>query len=393
MQEKYDLIILGGGPAGIFAAITYKTKNPNATILVIERSSTLLSKILLSGGGRCNLTHATFDPKSLVQNYPRGQKELLSAFYRFQPKDIMNFFEERNIKLKVEKDGRVFPASNKAKTIKDALLLELEKSDVKIEVSTSILSIEKNSSFTLISENKNYQCSRLLLASGSNEQGLDFASKLGHSITPLLPSLFAFNISPSLENFSGISLNASLRIKGSNFIETGPLLITHFGLSGPLILKLSSLATKYLHEKKSVMLEINWLMLSKQEALLKLLELKKISQKTLFSENPFKLPSNLWLKFLSGPFTKKLTHISNKDLETLAQNLTHDEFLYLGKTQNKNEFVTCGGVSLKEIDFKTMESKICPHLYFAGEILDIDGLTGGYNFQNAWTTGFIAGSA
>ncbi len=389
-----DLIILGAGPAGIFAAITYKTRFPDSSILILESTDSPLSKILISGGGRCNLTNATFDPKDLVKNYPRGEKELLGPFYIFQPKDIMSFFEMRNIKLKVEKDGRVFPFSNKAATIKDCLLSELAKLKIEIELNSNILSLKKGSFFSLTGDKKTYDSKSLLLATGSSRKGFAFAKELGHSIQSPLPSLFAFDITPPLGDLSGVSLNASMRIQDSSFSETGALLITHRGFSGPLVLKLSSLAARHIHEKPKPLLEINWILISEEEAFSKLLNFKKNeASKTLLSQNIFSLPQRLWRKFLElHNLIKPLEHISKMDLSKFAHALTHDHYLFSGKSQNKNEFVTCGGVCLNEVNFKTMESKICPNLYFAGEILDIDGLTGGYNFQNAWTTGFIAGS-
>jgi len=392
----FDLIIIGGGPAGVFAAITYKRLYPDSSILVLEKSQALLSKILISGGGRCNLTNASSDPSSLVKNYPRGEKELLGPFNRFGPKDIMKFFEDRNVKLKIEKDGRVFPLSNSAHTIRDCLLNEMKTLGIETKLDQKIINlIKKEDGFLVETNNKTYLSKKLILSSGSSIEGYKCAKNLGHRIEKPLPSLFAFKITPSLEELSGISLPfVTVKIKGSSFSQSGPLLFTHFGLSGPAILKLSSFGAKHLHEKDTH-LEINWIAISEEEAFSKLSNCKKQNpEKTLLSQNIFTLPQRVWRKFLdeSDDLKKNLKDISLKTLRKFAEKLTRDAYEFCGKSPHKNEFVTCGGVVLNEINFKTMESKICPNLYFAGEILDIDGLTGGFNFQNAWTTGFIAGS-
>lgn len=390
-MNHFDLIVIGGGPAGIFAAIAHKKLG--RSVLVLEKSNALLSKILLSGGGRCNLTNATFDPKELCKNYPRGAKELLGPFYKFQPRDTIHFFEKKGIKLKVEKDGRVFPASNSAKTIYDCLLKEVKEQAILVKLNQKITFIKKEENgFSIKASSQTYGCQKLLLATGSSKDGHFFAKELGHSIEKPFPALFAFKLGPSLKELSGISTTACLKIKDSSLSTMGDILFTHFGLSGPAVLRLSSFGAKELDG--SSLIEINWAKMSEEAVFLKLKNfLKHHPKKSLKSYNIFSLPDRVWKKFLKDLSLNEQKAISNKMLQMLAKKLTSDTYKFLGKSPHKNEFVTCGGISLSEVNFNTMESKLCKGLYFAGEILDIDGLTGGFNFQNAWTSGFIAGSS
>lgn len=398
----YDLIILGGGAAGIFAAIHAKLAYPTANILLLEKNAVLLAKVRISGGGRCNVTHACFEPKQLVKNYPRGEKELLGPFHIFQPRDTMNWFESKGVLLKTEADGRIFPQTDRSETIIQALLKEADRLAVVIKLTEHIEKLEhKETCFTLYTKKEQlYQTTHLLLATGSNPQGYKWAEQLGHTMQKPVPSLFTFNVPTSpLKDLSGISVNpVLLQIQGTKLTLEGSILITHFGFSGPVILKLSAWEASYLYEQNyHAKLIINWLTLSKEAAFAKLQELKThFPHKTLFAENLFNLPKNLWktfLELLGAPYKKRLVEISSQHLKSLAQKLTQDYYQIEGKTTNKQEFVTCGGIRLKEVDFKTMQSKICPRLFFAGEILDIDGITGGFNFQNAWTTGYIAGKS
>ncbi len=396
----YDLIVIGGGAAGIFAAISAKANNPEAKVALLEKSAVLLAKVRVSGGGRCNVTHACFEPKLLVKNYPRGEKELLGPFHAFQPRDTIEWFESRGVKLKTEADGRMFPVTDSSETIIACLLQEAQTLGVEIQLRQRIQTITRTENgFKLELKESSLECKHLLLATGSNAEGYAWAEQLGHTIQTPVPSLFTFNVPTSpLKQLSGISLqSAELKIKGSTLMQKGPLLITHFGFSGPAALKLSAWGARYLHEKQyRVELCINWLPeLTQDEILTRLTKLKSsFPNKSLSSESPFLIPKSLWktlLELLSTSFTKRLADIPNKDLQNLAQKLHEDIYQVDGKTTNKEEFVTCGGVTLKEVNFKTMESKICLGLFFAGEILDIDGVTGGFNFQNAWTTGFISG--
>lgn len=389
----YDLIVVGGGAAGIFAALSAKAAKPMARIALLEKSAVLLAKVRISGGGRCNVTHSCFDPAKLIQNYPRGSRELRGPFHRFQPRDTMQWFESRGTALKTESDGRVFPVTDSSETIIRTLLDEAKSLGIEIFLRQKIEKVEKQNSHFEVGP---YTTQKLLLATGSSQEGHAWAAKLGHTIEKPVPSLFTFNIPTSpLKELSGISHDpVELSIEGTSLVQRGALLITHFGFSGPAALKLSAWGARALYEREyRVPLSVNWLPDETiPQTLDVLLELKKRSpQKTLLAENPFRFPKNLWNRLLSDE--RRLNDISQKDLQMLAKKLHADIYQVEGKTTHKEEFVTCGGVRLKEVDFKTMESKICPGLYFAGEILDIDGVTGGFNFQAAWTTGFIAGSS
>jgi len=399
----FDWIVIGGGAAGVFGAISAKQADPDANVLLLEKSAVLLSKVRISGGGRCNVTHSCFDPALLNRNYPRGAKELIGPFHRFQPKDTVEWFSSRGVDLKTEEDGRMFPVSDQSETIIDCLLTEARRSGVEIRMRQRIEKIERFSDYfeLTLKEGQILQCRRLLLATGSSSEGHFFAQQLGHTIQKPVPSLFTFNIPSSpLKDLSGISLDSvQVRIDQTSLVQKGPLLITHFGFSGPAILKLSAWGARYLHEKEyRFEITLNWLPDFSEEAILScLLQTKKQTpQRILQNENPFALPKNLWKTLIDqsgADFQKRVCDIPTKDFRILSNKLHRDLYLVEGKTTHKEEFVTCGGISLNEVDFKTMESKICPDLFFAGEILDIDGITGGFNFQNAWTTGFIAGVA
>ncbi|HUD01644.1 MAG TPA: NAD(P)/FAD-dependent oxidoreductase [Rhabdochlamydiaceae bacterium] len=388
-----NLIVIGGGAAGIFAALAAKQAHPALSVLVLEKTAVLLSKVKVSGGGRCNVTHACFDPQQLVKNYPRGEKELLGPFHRFQPRDTIEWFESRGVKLKTESDGRMFPVTDSSSTIIDCLLSEARKLGVEIRQRQRVEKIEKGF-IVHLKDSPALNCTHLILATGSSPEGYASAESLGHTIQPPVPSLFTFNVPTSpLKELSGVSVEAATVDVGP-FTQTGPLLITHFGFSGPAILKLSAWGARFLHEKNyRTPFSINWIpKLSQEELFRQLFQLKEQSpQKTLLSLNPFYLPKNLWKELLAND--KTLANLSKKELQDLSQKLHADIYQMDGKTTHKEEFVTCGGVTLKEVDFKTLQSKICPRLYFAGEVLNIDGVTGGFNFQNAWTTGYIAGTS
>lgn len=396
----YDIVIVGAGAAGIFTAICAKEKNQALKVLILEKTNVLLSKVKISGGGRCNVTHHCFDPKLLTQAYPRGSKELLGPFHRFQPKDTIQWFLSKGVQLKTEDDGRVFPVSNSSQTIIDCLLQQCEALNVEIQVKQKIESIEKqDKAFYLQGSFGSIETKNLVLATGSSSQGHRFAQHLGHTIIDPIPSLFTFNIPSSvLKDLSGVVVEtACLQLPKTRFQKAGPVLITHFGLSGPAVIQLSAFAAVWFADHDyQVDLNINWLPNLSQEQLLN--ELKDLKQtvpdKKLLGLNPFSFPKKLWKKFLDrAQIYRKLMALSYQDLARLASLLHCDQFKIEGKTTHKQEFVTCGGVCLKEVNFKTMESKICPSLFFVGEILNIDGITGGFNFQNAWTTGFIAGTS
>ncbi|MGH2638342.1 MAG: NAD(P)/FAD-dependent oxidoreductase [Rhabdochlamydiaceae bacterium] len=393
-----DVVIVGGGAAGIFAALSAKEASPALSVTLLEKSVLFLSKVRVSGGGRCNVTHACFDPQKLIQNYPRGEKELLGPFYRFQPKDTIAWFESRAVLLKTEKDGRVFPTTDQSQTIIDALLNEARKLGVDLRIRQHIISIfySEGHFHTQLRDGTSLCTKALLLATGSSPEGYRFAESLGHTIQPPVPSLFTFNVPTSrLTALSGVAVqNVVVSLPEISMKQSGPLLITHFGFSGPATLKLSAWAARELHALQyKTIIHINWVPQFSLEELKNKLNKTKLEKpsKTLGQLTLFDLPKNLW-KVLTAPFTDKtLAHLSYFNIEQLCKTLHADPYQMDGKTTHKEEFVTCGGVTLKEVDFKTMQSKILPGLFFAGEILNIDGVTGGFNFQNAWTTGYLAG--
>lgn len=397
-----DSIILGGGAAGFFAALTARSTHPEHSVVLLEKTGSLLSKVRISGGGRCNVTHSCFDPRQLVHNYPRGGKELLGPFSRFQPQDTVAWFTERGVALKTESDGRIFPVSDSSSSIINCLQSEAEKLGVEIRLKQRIEKIEKEEHFHLhLATGETLTCRHLLLATGSQPDGHLYAKQFGHTIRPPVPSLFTFNVPDfALQDLAGISCEkASLSLIGSKLTQTGPLLITHWGFSGPAALKLSAWAARYLHERHyEVALAVDWLPDLKREAVIELLHQKRrqTPQQSLNSHCPYTLPKNLWkrLLHLAGiEETKRFGELGNEAYARLGERLKGDVYPVKGKTTHKEEFVTCGGITLSEIDFKRMESKLCKGLFFAGEILDIDAVTGGFNFQNAWTTGWIAGQA
>lgn len=394
-------VIVGGGAAGFFGAIACARKNPQDKVLLLEKTRQVLSKVRISGGGRCNVTHACFDPSVLVKNYPRGIRELLGPFNRFQPKDTIEWFEEKGVKLKTEEDGRMFPITDSSETIIHCLQKEAQASGVEVLLEHGIQKITKqNGKFLVSLLEQEMECDTLLMASGSAPKIYPLLEVLGHSIVPLVPSLFTFNIpnSPFLD-LSGIAVQASVQLPELNFQQTGPLLFTHWGISGPAVLKLSSWAARELHAANyETQVTINWVPhLKENELRSQLLEWKKRQAGRLVStESPILLPKQLWKRFLAltGLIeTLRWADLSHKQLQLLIEQLMATVLLIKGKTTYKQEFVTCGGIALEEVNFKTMESRLCPGLFFAGEILNIDGITGGFNFQNAWTTGWIAGNS
>lgn len=391
------MIVVGGGAAGFFGAIACAEHHKK--VILLEKTRQLLSKVRISGGGRCNVTHSCFDPALLVKNYPRGGQELRGPFSRFQPRDTIEWFRKRGVQLKTEEDGRMFPVTDSSETIINCLLQEAKKLKIEICLERGIQNIQKlENGFKLELTNGDFlECEKLLLSTGSAPKIYPLLEKLGHRIIPLVPSLFTFNVpsSPFLD-LAGIATNASVILPQFGLEQRGPLLLTHWGFSGPAVLKLSSWGARELHDvdyKTEVV--INWVPDLKEEALRKtLLETKRDYPNRLISnETPVDLPKQLW-KRIAG-FTEDLrwSHLSNKQLDMLIKQLRATTLSIEGKTTYKQEFVTCGGIALEEVNFKTMESKICPGLYFAGEILNIDGVTGGFNFQNAWTTGWIAGQS
>jgi predicted Rossmann fold flavoprotein len=401
MKSEIDVVIIGAGASGIFAAINAAKNNPQLAILIIEKTSKNLSKVKISGGGRCNVTHACFEPRELIKFYPRGNRELLGVFHQFNPTDTIDWFKERHIELKTEADGRMFPTTDSSQTIIDCFLKEIDKYNVNIQYQSTLTKIEPtNEGFDLVVNNESIKCKKLIIASGGInkiEQGKILAD-LGHSIIPPAPSLFTFNLPKhDILSLQGVVSNVEIKILGSKFIEQGPLLITHWGVSGPAVLKLSSWGARYLQEKNYEFdFMVNWLpQISNEEQLKELIQKQKgqLGAKKISNQFDFELPKKLKFYLLEKAgisLEQKWADLSKKQLNKLVETLFRDIYPSKGKTTFKSEFVSCGGIKLKEVNFKTMESKIIPNLYFSGEVLNIDALTGGFNFQAAWSTAFIA---
>ncbi len=405
-----NVIVIGGGAAGFFGAIACSEANPNLRVTLIEAATKPLAKVRISGGGRCNVTHHCFEPARLVENYPRGGKALRGAFSRFQPQDTVQWYQSRGVKLKTEADGRMFPITDSSSTIIDCLMQSAQKAGVDLRTGVGVKTVkqyldrEGKSYFQVELKNERVlKCDRLLIATGSNPLGYRWAKNLGHKVESAVPSLFTFNIKdPRLQGLAGVSVgNAQLKLgTGKNRLEqTGALLITHWGISGPGVLKLSAWGARSLFDLKyNSCLQINWLPKYNQEDLREILSALKQTnpQKKIVNYCPVELPKRLWQSLISYAGIKPdkvWSEISKKELNKLVSEIAQGQYEVKGKGVFKDEFVTCGGVSLKEVNFKTMESKKCPGLYFAGEILDIDGVTGGFNFQSAWTTSWLAGQA
>lgn len=401
---KRKVIVIGGGAAGFFSAITCAQASKDAEVILLEKTNKLLSKVAVSGGGRCNVTHACFDNKTLTGSYPRGEKQLKSAFSRFTTTDTIAWFESKGVKLKTEEDGRMFPTTDKSETIIDCLMKEAKKAKVNIQTETGVTAIKSkfDGGFQVeLSTGNMLECDKIILATGGSPkiQGFDWIQKLGHQIVEPIPSLFTFNIPNNpIINLQGISVNpAKVKIVDSKLEFAGPILITHWGLSGPAVLKLSAFGARLLAERNyEFSIQVSWLHQKKEEALRQeLFNIKAANpHKHIGNSLPVVLPKRL-LEFIlekSGvsPETK-WAEVSKDHIQSLQENLLYDTYHVNGKTTFKEEFVTCGGVHLDDVDFKTMESKRCKGLHFAGEVLDIDGITGGFNFQAAWTTGYIAG--
>lgn len=397
------IVVVGGGAAGFFGAITCAQANPDCRTIILEKHRQLLSKVRISGGGRCNVTHACFDPAALVLNYPRGGKELRGPFSRFQPRDTVNWFEARGVPLKAEEDGRMFPTTDNSETIIACLLEQARKYGVEVRTERGVNDCEKRGDqfFLTLTNGEVLPCDCLLVATGSAPKVSIWLEKLGHSLVPPVPSLFTFNIPNSpLHSLAGISVpKAKLTLEGIGLQQTGPLLITHWGFSGPAVLKLSAWGARELHEKDyRCVLKVNWIPDISQDELKQQLANWRVEHaaRQISSDPMFKLPKNLWkalMEIAEIPQELRWSVLSKIQTQKICDILLQGSFQIDGKTTYKDEFVTCGGVKLKEVDFKTMESRICPGLYFAGEVLDIDGVTGGFNFQNAWTTSWIAGQS
>ncbi|WP_448515322.1 NAD(P)/FAD-dependent oxidoreductase [Parathermosynechococcus lividus] len=406
-QRPDRIIIVGGGAAAFFGAIACATANPRAQITLLEAAPRVLGKVRISGGGRCNVTHHCFDPALLVQHYPRGGKELRGAFNRFQPRDTMQWFQERGVALKTEADGRVFPVSDDSSTIINCLVAEAKALGVRIRTQAAVKRIANVAGEFQVMTSQTPEplvADRLLLATGSSPQGYRLAAQLGHTIVPPVPSLFTFQVAdPRLHERAGLSVHpvrATLKVADQPpLTQEGALLITHWGFSGPVVLKLSAWGARSLasHHYQAT-LTINWLPLVSYDNLRSRLEACRVRlpKRAIASHCPFDLPRRLWsywLELVGIPVDQTWAHLTKKSSQQLALLLHRSEFAIVGKGVFKEEFVTCGGVDLKDVDFKTMASRRCPGLFLAGELLDIDGVTGGFNLQSAWTTGWIAGQS
>lgn len=397
-MKQYDVIIIGGGAAGFFAAINTAEQNPDLRICILEKGKEGLNKVKVSGGGRCNVTHAEFIPQELVQNYPRGEKELLGPFHTFMTGDTMEWFEKRGVELKIEEDGRMFPVSNSSQTIIDCFLRETKKHKVEVLYSHSVKEIiNQDKNWKVITNQENFSSNKLLVATGSNTKIWKILKDLGHSIIHPVPSLFTFNIKDQrIKDILGVvAQNVQIKVIDTNLESKGPLLITHWGMSAPAILKLSAFGALELAERDyKFKIEINFVQTSFKDCLDVLKEVKQSPiKKTIFNSSQFELPKRLWQQLVLASNISSETRwqdLNKNQLEQLVNQLTKAIFKVEGKSTFKEEFVTAGGIDLKEINFKTFESKLHENLYFAGEILNIDALTGGFNFQNAWTGAYIA---
>jgi predicted Rossmann fold flavoprotein len=398
------ILIAGGGASGFFAAITAAEANPNAQVVLLEKGTHLLAKVGISGGGRCNVTHACFDPRELATRYPRGGRTLIGPLTRFGPTETIDWFQSRNVFLKTEHDGRVFPITDSSQTIIDCLTTAARLAGVKILTGTGVASIKNTPTGGFILHLTNgslMECDRFLWAAGGCRPESHPPSSLGHTLTPPVPSLFTFHVdAPWLRELAGVSVESvEISVPHTDLKECGPLLFTHSGLSGPAILRLSSWGARPLHELNyHFPLHLNWLPASSSADILREIQIRRetIGAQMVLRSRWSPLPLRLWEQLLLRAGITEEHRWSKLNRETalqIAQILTSTQLLVTGKSMNKEEFVTSGGIPLNEVDFKTMESRLVPGLYFAGEALDIDGLTGGFNFQSAWTTGWIAGHA
>ena len=390
-----QIIIIGGGAAGFFCAANLDENKYKITIL--EQNSDVLQKVKISGGGRCNVSHACFDPKELVQFYPRGNKELLSVFTKFQPGDTMDWFEKRNVLLKIENDNRVFPESNSSQTVIKTFLNEIQKKNVEVKTKCSVKEIQKiNEKYIVNTSLGAFEADFLIYSTGSSPKSLKIIENLGHKIIDLVPSLFTFNIKDDLlKDLAGTSFEmAETSIPKLKTEESGPLLITHWGLSGPAILKISAWeAINLANLKYNFEIEVNFISKDMEDAEELFQNFKQSNpKKTVGSSKIFDVTNRFWQRILEVSkvdLNKQIANISGKEMQTIIENLCKKKFQVTGKSTFKDEFVTAGGVDLKEINFKNMSSKILPNFYIAGEVLNIDAVTGGFNFQACWSEAWL----
>ncbi len=402
MNSK-KVIVIGGGAAGFFTAINCAENNPDYEVIILEKSKEILGKVKVSGGGRCNVTHACFAPDELVNFYPRGRRELLGPFHQFMTRDTMEWFENRGVPLKIEADNRVFPQSNYASSIINCLIEQTKKQGIKVMTQVAVTGFNKRDATWIVETTKErFYADALVIATGGNSRVVwDNLKQLGHTIIDPIPSLFSFNTKDTrLRNLSGlVAENAAVNVLGEKQVENGPLLITHLGLSGPAILKLSSVAARALHEiGYKFTISVDWCCALSAHEIKQLFHINRqeFPKKSILNTPLQSIPKRLWISLVEhAGITErdKWAEISNKLLTVLIALLKKSEIVINGKSTNKEEFVTCGGIDLTEIDFTTFRSTKQSNLYIVGEVLNIDALTGGFNFQAAWTGGFIVGKS
>jgi predicted Rossmann fold flavoprotein len=390
--------VIGGGAAGFFAALSAAQHQPTSQVVIYEKSDKLLSKVKISGGGRCNVTNATFKAGPLSKNYPRGGKSLKKTFAQFETQNTIDWFTSRGVKLKTEADGRMFPASDSSQSIIDCLTHQAQKAGIEIRMRTPVQRITQQDDRIVVNDEA---FDAVIVATGGSPKssGFDWLAAMGHSITQPVPSLFTFNMpGESVKEMMGLVVpDALVRIQGTKLSHQGPVLITHWGMSGPAVLKLSAWGARELQARGYAFnIQINWIGIANESEVLDIIEasLPENRKKKMANACPFDLPKNFWLYVLNksqvNPDMPWL-ELGKKSRNKLVNTLLNDIYAVKGKTTFKEEFVTCGGIKADEVDFGTMESRIVPGLFFAGEVLDVDGITGGFNFQAAWSTGFVAG--
>lgn len=401
-MADFDLVVIGGGAAGFFGAIEAASVNPGFRVLILEKTTKLLSKVKVSGGGRCNVTHNCFEATRLSQHYPRGEKSLKQLFKTFQASDVVAWFAARGVEMHAEEDGRMFPITNSSQTIIDCFLKEAHRLNIRMELSSEVVQLKQlEESFEVITRSgKTIRTKKVLLATGGNASNefYDWIRELGHTIPAPIPSLFTFNDSTRhFTDLMGVAVpDAEVRIASTKFLQHGPVLITHWGLSGPAVIKLSSWAAQYLHSVHYTFTAlVNWTGSGKEEEVrdnLKVFQ-QQHGKKKVLSNPLYNLPQRLWQKICALAEIEETliwAELPHKKLNRLLEYMIRSSFSIKGKTTFKEEFVTCGGIPLNEVDLNSMESKRVSGLYVAGEVLDIDGETGGFNFQAAWTTAYVA---
>jgi len=399
MKKSKLIVVIGGGASGFFSAINSAINFPEAKVIILEKTNKVLSKVRVSGGGRCNVTHHCFENNELIKNYPRGEKELKQVFAQFSVTDTIDWFLKRGVKLKVEQDGRMFPESNNSETIINCFLSEVQKLDIDVNLNEEVIAISAlNNQLEIKTSKQVYIVDAVICSIGGHHQlkNYQFLKQCGHTIDDLIPSLFTLNLPQShIKELMGLSVKlGTVKVLGTKHQYTGPVLITHWGLSGPAVLKLSAFAALDFYQKNyDADIAVNWTGTLNEDDVKEVI-INYLSSKSQIVNTPlFEIPKRLWEYLILKAelsLQKPWVELGKKQLNKLAQVLTNDVYHMHGKTTFKEEFVTAGGINLKEVNFKTMESKKVPHLFFCGEVLNIDGITGGFNFQNAWSTGWIA---